>query len=188
MPAQWHVGHSEADVGRPGYLRAQGLQLTLKILYEVLLGQSAGTSRELKVGQGDGSHRPSGLPTTNHRSPLSLKIASTYPCLNPRSIGTVGAGTSLAITQQTGKAHAGSERDRDVTPDTKQAELQQLAPRKQRTGSHSKGAAWLPTSGTETAGTRSYLRSELPFGNSRQGLRPTVTWWVPSGTRPAGYR
>ena len=142
MPAQWHIGHSEADVGRPGYLRAQGLQLTLKILYEVLPGQSAGTSRELKVGWGGGSHRPTGLPTTNHRSPLSLKIASIYPCLNPGSTGTVGAGTSLAITQQTDKAHAGSERNRGVTPDTNQAEPPQLTPCKLRTGSHSKGAAW----------------------------------------------
>lgn len=72
--AQWHVGHSEADVGRPGFLRAQGLQFTLKLLYKVLPGYLAGTSGELKVSQG--SHRPGCMPTTNHRSHLSLKIAS----------------------------------------------------------------------------------------------------------------
>lgn len=175
MPAQWHLGHSEADVCRPSHLRAQGLQLTLKILYEVLPGQSAGTSRELKVGRGGGSHRPTGLPTTNHRSPLSLKISSIYPCLNPGSTGTVGAGTSLAITQQTGKAHAGSERNRGVTPDTKQAAPPQLASCKLKTGSHSKGAAWFTRIRDRNSRDQSYLRSELPLGNSRQGLRPTVT-------------
>lgn len=51
---QWHVGHVEADVSRPGCLCAHGLQLTFKLLYKALPGKWAGApgnSRSARVTQ-----------------------------------------------------------------------------------------------------------------------------------------
>lgn len=93
-------------------------------------------------------------------SSMSLRIVSLYPHLYPGLAGSGGAGTSFAMTQQIGRAYAGSKMGRDVvSPDPKQPEAVQLAPYKWRTGSHS-----------PKAGTRLYLRFELSLGISWQGL------------------
>ena len=64
MPAQRHVGHSEADVGGPGSLSTQGLQLTLKLFYKVLPGPLAETLGEIKVSQE--LHRLGCMPAATH--------------------------------------------------------------------------------------------------------------------------
>lgn len=180
MLARWHVSHGEADVGRPHCLGAQGLQFTLKLLYKVFPGHWSGApggtpevSQEL--------YRPSCMSATSHRAPLSQRMAFLHPCLPPGKEGSGGAEINLgwSMSEQTGRAHENSKRDRDISRDTKQSEPPQLPPSplasdKQRTGSHGEGAAWLLPSGKGRGGTRLYLSFELSLGSGRQGLWPTV--------------
>lgn len=88
--------------------------------------EESGLEHQGTQGQ-PGSHRPGCMPSTNRKSALSLRMVSLHPCLLPWQVESSMAGTNFTrtMTQETGRAHAGSRRDRVVSLDTKQKMFQQ---------------------------------------------------------------
>lgn len=84
--------------------------------------QENGLEHQGTQGQ-PGSHRPGCMPTTYHKSSLSLRMVSLHPCLLLGQAESSTAGTNFAqtMTQEMGRAHAGSRKDRVVSLDTKAA-------------------------------------------------------------------